>query len=117
MENLKENQAVAFDKSSYRKLLAPKFWPSWLSLGFLCLCAFIPRRVRDLIAICFSYLGGAGKEIRASDNRRGHHGTCGKSCERGPRPGRRDARFRFQLRRAKRGTRQSLYLQSGVLRA
>lgn len=57
MENLKENKAVAFDKSSWKKLLAPKFWPSWLSLGLLCLCAFIPGRVRDVIAISFSYLG------------------------------------------------------------
>lgn len=50
-------ESAAFDPSSWKQLLHPKYWLSWCGLGLLCLLALIPNRLRDAISVVFSYIG------------------------------------------------------------
>lgn len=47
---------AGFDPQAWRQLLGPKHWGSWLALGLLAVCAYIPNRLRDLLAIGLSFL-------------------------------------------------------------
>lgn len=50
-KNIEQNEQRAFNKEVYKDLLKLKYLPSWLVLGLLAICAYIPNRLRDLIAI------------------------------------------------------------------
>ncbi|MGE6107805.1 lauroyl-Kdo(2)-lipid IV(A) myristoyltransferase [Aeromonas sobria] len=39
-----------FDSAFQTRLLRPRYWPSWLALGLLCVLAFVPPRIRDKLA-------------------------------------------------------------------
>ncbi|MCR5085673.1 MAG: hypothetical protein K6A65_09270 [Succinivibrionaceae bacterium] len=45
-----------FDPQSYRRLLGPRYWLSWLSLLLLVILAYVPNRVRDLLALLLGSL-------------------------------------------------------------
>lgn len=44
------SQDPVFDSSFQTRLLRPRYWPSWLALGALCVLAFVPPRLRDKLA-------------------------------------------------------------------
>lgn len=46
---------AGFDPEEWRKLLGIKHWPSWFAIGLLAICAYIPNRIRDLIAIVLAW--------------------------------------------------------------
>ncbi len=54
-KSLDNSRNGRFDPRSYRHLLGPRYWPSWLSLLLLIILAWLPNRLRDLLALS---LGG-----------------------------------------------------------
>lgn len=46
---------AGYDPQAWRKLLGPKHWLSWLSLGGLFILAYVPNRIRDAIAWLLSF--------------------------------------------------------------
>ena len=46
---------AGYDPQAWRKLLGPKHWLSWLSLGLLAILSYIPNRIRDALAYLFSF--------------------------------------------------------------
>lgn len=50
-----ELKHAGFDPEEWKKLLGVKHWGSWLALGFLAICAYIPNRIRDALAWLLSW--------------------------------------------------------------
>ncbi|MCK0514939.1 hypothetical protein MXE38_08820 [Anaerobiospirillum sp. NML120448] len=46
---------AGYDPQAWRKLLGPKHWLSWLSLGLLAILSYIPNRIRDALAYLLSF--------------------------------------------------------------
>ena len=46
---------AGFDPQAWRQLLGPKYWGSWLALGLLAVCAYIPNRIRDGLSWLLSF--------------------------------------------------------------
>ena len=46
---------AGFDPQAWRQLLGPKHWGSWLALGLLAVCSYIPNRIRDALSWLLSW--------------------------------------------------------------
>lgn len=83
-EELEQNYDRAFHKESYKSLLRLKYLPSWLSLGFLALCSYIPARLRDLLAaflaLIISFIPIKPRRIAYSNMRTAFADMSAKEC-------------------------------------
>ena len=50
------NKNRAFDKKIVKELIKPRYLFSWLTLGLLCVLAYVPNRIRDVFAVVIAFI-------------------------------------------------------------